>query len=145
MSRPFQLGIHASPAISVTTNGPTPDLDGRGDRVRRRVDTAIAFCADLRHPDLPADDGGVAERAVPSCDRRDDGCSSPGRCARRPVVVVTQTASPEAAVQPRRPATGIVATTLFVAGSMRTTPSLPVAQIEPNAPTTPVADGACSA
>ncbi len=51
--------------------------------------------------------------------------------------VVIQTASAEAAVQ-LAPATAIVATTLFDAGSMRSTPSSPVAQIDPNAPTTPI-------
>ena len=58
----------------------------------------------------------------------------------RPFAVVTQTASPEAAVQPA-PSTATRATTVLVAGSMRMTPSAPVAQIEPKAPTSPTAVG----
>ncbi len=62
-----------------------------------------------------------------------------------PVGVVTHTASFPAAVHP---AIGreMRATTAPVFGSTRITPSVPVAQIDPNAPTTPVAlsSGTCA-
>ena len=56
-----------------------------------------------------------------------------------PVAVVTQTASSEAAVQPAPPWIAMRAITLCDAGSTRITPSMPVAQTDPNAPTAPVA------
>ena len=55
------------------------------------------------------------------------------------LVVVIQIASSEAAVQPAL-STGIRAMTLFATGSIRSTPASPVAQIEPDAATTPIAE-----
>ena len=43
MSRPFQLGTHASPRIVVTTNGPTPALTVRVTVFDAGSTTAIEF------------------------------------------------------------------------------------------------------
>ena len=73
MSWPFQLGTQASPPISVTTNGPIPTFTVCATRVRRRIDHGDRVLPDQRHPDLAADDVGIAERgARASGDRRDD-------------------------------------------------------------------------
>src|SRR5689334_13889297 len=138
MSRPFHDGIHASPRISVTTNGPAPTLNVLSIALLAGSITAIAFWRIFGTQTFPATTAG-SPRAVASGIEAVTALVC-GSIRVIPLGVVTQTASAEAAFQPA-PATATRATTAFVAGSMRRTPSLPVAQIDPNAPTTPTAAG----
>ena len=124
----------------MTTNGPTPALIVRDDRVRRRVDDRDRVLADLRHPDLTVDDVGIAERRRSGeRDGRGDGVRTAGRCARCPSASSPRPRRPRRPSSLRRPGSGSSRATLCDAGSTRITPSLPVAQTEPNAPTAPVA------
>ena len=122
------------------TNGPTPALIVETTVFVAGSTTAIEFLRICGTQTLPADDVGIAERRRSGSAIVATTAFVCGSIRAMPVVVVTQTASSEAAVQPAPPWIGILATTLCDAGSTRITPSLPVAQTEPKAPTAPVAD-----
>src|SRR4051794_12290255 len=136
-SRPFQLGIHASPAISVTTNGPAPTLNvcstafDAGSTIE--IVLSRTFGTHTLSATIAGSPGALPTLIVATTEFVAGSMRliEPGR----PCVI--QTASSEAAVHVA-PATATLARILFVAGSIRTTPSLASAtQIEPNAATTP--------
>ena len=117
---PFQLGTHASPAISVTTNGPLPALTNSATAFAAGSTIAIRLLPDLRHPEPARDDLRVAERTrragtvalivvrggIDAHDAR--RCRHPDRIGRR---------SRPAAADDRDRRRRLV----FVAGSMRST------------------------
>src|SRR4051794_16225934 len=135
---PCQLGTHASLPIAVTTNGPRPAFTDPAIALVAGSITTIRFSVIAGTQTLPPMIEGspcglftvlIVAAIVFVCGSI--LTSAPG--------VVTQTASGEAAVHPAPPGTATRASTVFVAGSTRTTPALPATQTEPKAATTPVA------
>ena len=62
MSAPFQLGTHASPAISVTTNGPVPTLTVRLTWLVAGSTIATVFRRISGTHTWPPTTAGIAER-----------------------------------------------------------------------------------
>ena len=135
---PFQLGTMPRRDLC-DHERPGADLHRR-ERPRSSLDRRWRSCsADLRHPDHPPTTSGSPSAGAPAARPSRRRRSSAGRCGRGRCVVVTHTASADAAVHPARRRPSPVASSFFVTGSTRITPSAPAAQTEPNAATTPVA------
>src|SRR5512146_1209300 len=141
MSRPFQLGTHASPWIVVITNGPAPALIVCTTSFDDGPTTAIEFLRICGTQIRPFTTSGSPRNGAPARGTVVTTELVFGSMRVSPVGEVIQTASVDAAVQPP-PLVAIRASTLCETGSTRITPGEPpVAQTDPNAATTPVAVG----
>ena len=121
------------------TNGPTPALIVCATVFEAGSTIAIEFLRICGTHTWPPTTSGSPSAGAPASGTVVTTAFDFGSMRVSPFSVVTQTASADAAVQPAPPWIGILASTLCEAGSTRITPSMPVAQTEPNAPTAPVA------